>query len=117
MTKQELKNKLEKVLNRGLDAYDLYCDALNMCIEYDNESEGTEWFSERFDEIVDSELACEYIKRKIEECDDLMLIKHMLSIVKYNDDIYMIDAYGWVKNVEVEKIEWIINDIIEELAE
>lgn len=99
----------EKKENLSYDAERNYTDIWNMCADYDNEHRGV-YLTDRItqhDFVGDEEL--EYIVK--EQATDLSRLRYFLGDT-YDANLYRLDGYGNLANVEKDDFESLIDDLI-----
>lgn len=103
-----------KILKADL-SYDMeknYCDIWNACADFDNEHRGS-YITDKITEydFVTEDLL-EYIVK--ENATDLSRLRCFIGNT-YDADIYMLDGYGNLQNVEESDFENLIDDIVSDL--
>ena len=103
-----------KILKADL-SYDMeknYCDIWNACADYDNNHSGS-YITDKINEydFVTEDLL-EYIVK--ENATDLSRLRCFINNT-YDDNIYMLDGYGNLKNVDISDFENLIDDIVSDL--
>lgn len=96
----------------GADMSKNYSDIWNACADYDNAHDGS-YITDKITEydFVTEDLL-EYIVK--ENATDLSRIRCFINDT-YDDDIYMLDGYGNLKNVDISDFENLIDDIVSDL--
>lgn len=103
-----------KILKEDL-SYDMeknYCDIWNACADFDNEHSGS-YITDKitgYDFVTEDLL--EYIVK--ENATDLSRLRCFIGNT-YDADIYMLDGYGNLQNVEESDFENLIDDIVSDL--
>lgn len=107
---------IEQLKNLKADlSYDMeknYCDIWNACADFDNEHSGS-YLTDKITEydFVTEELL-EYIVK--ENATDLSRLRCFIGKT-YDADIYMLDGYGNLQNVEDSDFENLIDDLVSDL--
>lgn len=98
--------------NLGTDMSKNYSDIWNACADYDNNHSGS-YITDKITgyDFVDDELL-EYIVK--ENATDLARLRCFINDT-YEDDIYMLDGYGNLQNVDISDFENLIDDIVSDL--
>lgn len=116
MTKEEtiakLKELKENITWSTIDS-DI-CDAINICIDYENE---THDYSAEYihSYIYDEELLGQYIQHRLKECGP-MTVAHDLVWLQDDSSYYYIDnTYGDVTNIDIDKLKDIIDEMVDAL--
>ncbi len=89
-----------------------YCDIWNACADFDNEHRGS-YITDKitaYDFVTEDLL--EYIVK--ENATDLSRLRCFIGNT-YDADIYMLDGYGNLQNVEESDFENLIDDIVSDL--
>lgn len=103
-----------KILKEDL-SYDMeknYCDIWNACADFDNEHSG----SYITDKIIGYDFVTEDLLEYIvkENATDISRLRCFIGNT-YDADIYMLDGYGNLQNVEESDFENLIDDIVSDL--
>lgn len=110
---EEVKNNLARQTNEQN-----YCDMVNTMIEYDNEAQDDIYLydsmMERY-EFIDNELLEGYITSQLKDYG-VERLRYILNDTS-DDNIYYLDAYGNLENVDNDIFEDCINNAIEQLEE
>lgn len=96
----------------GVDMSKNYSDIWNACVDYDNAHDGS-YITDKitgYDFVTEDLL--EYIVK--ENATDLSRLRCFINDT-YDDDIYMLDGYGNLKNVDIGDFENLIDDIVSDL--
>ena len=110
---KELKEKIETVESWDYDEY--YTDMLNATIDYQNETQ--DWcFEYLFEDICDYELAEDRAKYEL-ETGGLVRLYYFLGNANCNNDIFKIDGYGNLQDIEKDDLDYIKNEILEIIEE
>lgn len=106
----ELKKKVENI-EISYDYEDTYCKLNNACIDYMNE---TQDFSLEylFEDYIDYDLAEEIAKRELEKGGLERLRYYMGDTYFYYRDIFKIDAYGNLSNIDIDDLKNLKDEII-----
>ena len=115
--RKETIEKLEEVKNNlSYDMQDNYTNMINTMIDYDNEAQDTLYLSDKVNEtmeIVDDELLEYYLQQN----NDPQRLFYATAGLEFADDIYKINAYGNLENVESSDFEYCIDDAIDSLKD
>lgn len=116
ITKEEtiakLKELKENVSWRTIDS-DI-CDAINICIDYENE---TQDYSAEYihSSIYDEYMLGEYIQYRLKEFGP-RTVAHDLTWLQDDSSYYRIDdTYGDVTNIDIDKLKDIIDEMVDAL--
>ena len=124
MEKQELKKlrketikKLKEVKdNLGYDTEENYCNMINTAIDYDNEAQDSLYLCDQvynYINVVDDETITYYLENN----GGLQRLFYATRGLEYADDLYQIDAYGNLCNIEKSDFEICIDELIDELED
>lgn len=114
MNKKDLIKKIKEI-EITYDYEETYCNLINTCIDYMNETQ--EWDLEyAFEDFVDEEVLKEMVKYKIDN-EGLWSVINLLSGIEHYDGIYRIDAYGYGYDIDKDDLELLKQDILERLEE
>lgn len=102
---EKLKDKISDI-EISYDNEDTYSKLYNACIDYQNESQNF-FLEDLFDGYVNSERVEEIAKRELEN-GGLERLQCFLG-----RDIFKIDAYGNLSNIEKDELELLKEDIID----
>lgn len=115
----KVKEKLENLKNNlSYDLEENYCNLVNTLIDYDNETQGNnsiylyDLLQESYD-FIDNELLEELAKNEI-KFGGVERLRYFLNDT-YNDDLYLINGYGNLENVDNEKMKEAIEFVIDEI--
>ena len=111
MSNKRIKNRFEDIIKHSVSTYDMYMDAIEVLVEYD-----LGVYIQRFGKIIENFKINEYISQRINAGYTIIEIKKILEGIKYIDDIYIIDDKGYIKNIDVEEIVNIVNEIVYEVS-
>ena len=110
----ELKEAIENIeITYNYDR--TYADLYNACIDYMNETQNWE-FEYIFEDYVDYEIAEDIAKREIEQ-GGLLRLYYFLGDANPNNDLFKIDGYGNLQNVDKEDLEYIKQEILDKIEE
>lgn len=119
---KELREKtikeLRKVKENLKNNYDEknYCDMINAMIDYDNESQDNLYLYDNAMEyynFIDNEILEQYIERELKEYG-VERVRYILGDT-INSEVYILDAYGNLENVNDGMFEDCIDQAIETL--
>lgn len=118
MEKKELIKQLEN-LKENLSSQtneQNYCDLVNTLIDYDNEHQGVYLYDtlREFYEFVDDEIL-EYLIQE-ESKNGLSRLRYFINNT-YDDDIYLLNAYGNLENVNDDTFSSAIDEMIDYIKE
>ena len=118
--KKETIKKLEEVKNNlaGQTNEQNYCDMVNTMIDYDNEAQDNIYLYDSMMEhyeFIDTELLEGYITSQLKDYG-VERLRYILNDT-YNDNIYYLNAYGNLENVNDDIFKDCINEAIEQLEE
>ena len=107
---RELKEKIEKI-ESSYDYDNYYTELRNTTIDYMNDSQ--EWdFEYLFDDVIDYEIAEEIAKNELEN-GGLIRLYYFLGDVNLNNDIFKIDGYGNLTDINKDDLDYIKEQILE----
>ena len=114
---KELKERIENI-EITYDYDTTYTELLNATIDYQNETQ--DWcFEGCFEDIIDYEIAEQQAEHELKE-GGLARLYYFLGDADCNNDIFRIDGYGNLTDVDKNDLEYIkeeILDIIDEKLE
>lgn len=102
--------------NLGYDTEENYCNMINTAIDYDNEAQDRLYLCDKVYNtinVVDDETITYYLENN----DGLQRLFYATRGLEYADDLYQVDAYGNLENIEKDDFECCIDDLIYELEE
>lgn len=107
---QELKEKIENIESSyDYDAY--YTELLNTTIDYQNDTQ--DWcFEYLFEDIIDYEIAEDIAKNELKE-GGLIRLYYFLGDANLNNEIFKIDGYGNLTDIQKNDLDYIKEQIIE----
>lgn len=112
---EELK-KLKETLEGITYQYDMveyYNQVYNAIIDYENKTQ--DWSFEGYlNDVINYELAEQAAKQELDN-GGLLRLYYFLGDANLNNEIFRIDGYGNLQDVEKEDIDVIIEDIIDEI--
>lgn len=115
----EMKNKKElKKLKERVESIDItynyeevYCDLKNAVIDYMNDTQ--DWDFETIGEdIIDYDFAEEQAKYELEN-GGLLRLYYFLGNTNPNDDLFKINGYGNLENVDIEDLKNMKEEILD----
>lgn len=116
--RKETIKKLEEVKNNLSYNNDKnYCDMINTLIDYDNEAQDNLYLYDRIQEMtefVDDEMLNNYLIK--ENSDSISRLRYFINNTQ-DDDIYKLDGYGNLENVDKQDFEDCIDEAIDILKE
>lgn len=115
MNKRELKEKIENI-EITYDYEESYNNLYNTCIDYMNETQDFE-LEYLFEDYIDYDLAEEIAKRELENGGLERLRYYMGDTYFHYRDIFKIDAYGNLSNIDIDDLKNLKDEIIENLEE
>lgn len=116
-----MKEKLEELLKKIKDidiTYDYeetYCNLYNTCNDFSNEMQCWD-FEYLFDEIIGYDLAEERAKWELEN-GGLVRLYYFMGNCNFNNEIFRINAYGNLEDINIDDLEQLKQDIIEKIEE
>lgn len=112
MTLYELKEQIENVdIKYPLD--ECYALMQNTMIDYWNDTQ--DFFAEEyFEDYVDDEIVKEYITEIVRN-DDLNRLYYFLNGSDFTAELFRIDAYGNLKNIDTCDMEALKQDLLDEI--
>ena len=116
MKKEELIKQLENIKNdlQYRTNEQNYCNFVNTLIDYDNEHQTNLYDTLReFYNFIDEELLKYLIK---ENSDSLTRLRYFINNT-YDDDIYLLNDYGNLENVNDDTFSSAINEMIDYIKE
>ena len=109
----EKLKKLKEIIENIESSYDYdayYTELKNATINYMNDSQ--DWdFDDIFDDIIDYEFAEELAKQEL-EYGGLIRLYYFLSDANLNNDIFRIDGYGNLTDINKDDLDYIKEQII-----
>lgn len=114
MNKRELKEKIENI-EITYNYEESYNNLYNTCIDYMNETQDFE-LDYLFQDYISYELAEEITKQEIEN-GGLERLRYFLGNTDLFADIFKIDGYGNLENIDKDHLEMLKDEIIENLKE
>ena len=111
---RELKEKIENI-ESSYDYDSYYTDLLNATIDYQNDTQ--DWcFESLFEDIIDYELAEEQAKYEL-ETGGLVRLYYFLGDANLNNEIFRIDGYGNLTDINKDDLDYIKEQILEIIKE
>lgn len=111
---EELKERIEAI-ESSYDWDDYYTALLNATIDYQNETQ--DWcFENLFEDIIDYEIAEEYAKHEL-ETGGLIRLYYYLGDANLNNEIFRVDGYGNLTDIEKDDLDYIKKQILEIIDE
>lgn len=111
---KEFKERIEEIESSyDYDAY--YTELYNTTIDYMNESQ--DWdFEQVFDDIISYDVAEDIAKNELEQ-GGLIRLYYFLGDANLNNDVFKIDGYGNLKDINKDDLDHIKEQIIDEINE
>lgn len=109
MTLKDLKEKIEEI-TPDYDFEGTYSDLYNACIDYMNEHQVWD-FEYLFQDIIDYDTAEQIAKNELEN-GGLVRLYYFLGDANCNNDIFVIDGYGNLRDVTLGDLECLKSDIL-----
>lgn len=106
---EELKERIEGI-EITYDYDQTYTDLLNATIDYQNDTQTWD-FEYLFEDIIDYEIAEDIAKRELEE-GGLIRLYYFLGDANLNNEIFKIDGYGNLTDIEKSDLEYIKEEIL-----
>lgn len=106
----ELKERVENI-EMTYDYEDTYCNLKNAVIDYMNDTQ--DWdFDYIGEDIIDYELAEEQAKHELEQ-GGLIRLYYFLGDANLNNNLFKVDGYGNLKNLEKSDLEYMKEEILD----
>lgn len=106
---KELKERIEGI-EITYDYDQTYTDLLNATIDYQNDTQ--DWcFEQCFEDIIDYEIAEEQAKYELEN-GGLVRLYYYLGDANLNNEIFKINGYGNLTDIEKSDLEYIKEEIL-----
>lgn len=110
---RELKERIENI-ESNYDYSNYYTKLYNTTIDYMNDTQ--DWnFEYLFQDIIDYDLAEEYARQELEN-GGLIRLYYFLGDANLNNDIFRIDGYGNLTDVNKDDLDYIKDTIIDEIS-
>lgn len=107
---KELKERIENI-EVTYDYEQVYCDLINATIDYENDTQ--DWiFEDLFQDFVDYEIAEQYAKQELDN-GGLIRLYYFLGNANLNNDLFRIDAYGNLEDVDIDDLQCLKDDILQ----
>ena len=115
--KNELKELENKMENIGItyDYEETYKNLYNTCMDFENETQCFE-FETLFEDIVDYEIAEERAKYELEN-GGLIRLYYFMGNCNFNNEIFRINAYSNLEDINKDDLECLKQEIIEKIEE
>ena len=114
MDLKELKEKIENI-EITHDYENSYTDLYNAVIDYMDETQDFD-FEYLFDDIIDYEMAEERARYELEN-GGLVRLYYFLGDINCNNDIFRINAYGNLEEINIDDLEDLKQEIIDKINE
>ena len=112
MELREFKERIENI-DITFDYDETYNNLYNACIDYMNESQDFD-LEYLFEDFIDYDIAEEMAKQEIEN-GGLIRIYYFLGDANLNDSLFKIDGYGNLTNVYKDDLEYLKEQIIDNI--
>lgn len=112
MNLEELKNKIEEI-DITYDYDETYTSLYNTVIDYMNETQDDD-FEYIFEDYISYDTAEEIAKHEL-ETDGLIRVWYFLGDANLNGELFRIDGYGNLTNVYKDDLEYIKEQILDEI--
>ena len=110
MKLEELKDKIEEI-EITYDYEDTYNNLYNTVIDYENDTQ--DWdFDYLFEEYVSYDLAEDIAKNELENNGGLVRLYYFLGDANLNNDLFKINGYGNLEDINKEDLECLKDEII-----
>ena len=110
MKLEELKDKIEEI-EITYDYEDTYNNLYNTVIDYENDTQ--DWgFDYLFEEYVSYDLAEDIAKNELEN-GGLVRLYYFLGDANLNNDMFRINGYGNLEDINKDDLECLKNDILD----
>lgn len=107
---KELKERIENIKS-SYDCDTYYTELLNATIDYQNETQ--DWcFEYLFEDIIDYEIAEIQAKHELED-GGLLRLYYFLGDANLNNEIFRIDGYGNLADIQKDDLDYIKEQILE----
>lgn len=107
---KELKRRIENI-DITYDYAETYEELYNTIIDYQNETQEFD-FKYLFEDYISYDEAEEIAKRKLEE-GGLLKLYYFLGSANLNNDIFKIDGYGSLTDLELDDLQYIKEEILD----
>lgn len=111
---EELKERIENIASSyDYDGY--YTELRNTIIDYENDTQ--DWdFDYLFEDFVDYEIVEEQAKHELEN-GGLIRLYYFLGNANLNNDIFRIDGYGNLQDIEKDDLDYLKEEILNNIEE
>lgn len=109
---REFKERIEKI-ESSYDYDSYYSDLYNTTIDYMNDTQDFD-FEYLFEDIIDYDSAEEYAKQELENVG-LLRLYYFLGDANLNNDIFKIDGYGNLTDINKDDLDHIKEEILNEI--
>lgn len=109
---KEFKKQIESI-EVGYNYNETYTNLSNTCIDYQNDNQ--EWFTE---DVFDEYCSCEVVEDRIKyelEGGGLERLYYFLGDTDLKQDIFKINCYGNLENIDINDLECLKQDIIDRI--
>lgn len=114
MNLQKFKKQIENI-EITYDYEETYSSLYNTCIDYMNDTQDFD-FEYLFEDIIDYELAEERAKWELEQ-GGLVRLYYFLGNANCNRDIFKIDGYGNLQDIEIDDLKDLKAEILDKIEE
>ena len=114
---ERLKKLKEEISNIEItyDYEQTYCNLKNATIDYQNETQNWD-FEYLFEDFIDYEIAEEIAKSELEK-GGLIRLYYFLGDANLNNDIFKIDGYGNLSDIDKSDLEYLKEEILNIIEE
>lgn len=109
---KEFKERIENI-ESSYDYDSYYSDLYNVTIDYMNDTQDFD-FEYLFEDMIDYYSAEEYAKQELEN-GGLVRLYHFLGDTNLNNDIFKIDGYGNLTDINKDDLDYIKEEILNEI--
>lgn len=111
---KEFKEKIEKI-ESSYDYDNYYTELINTTIDYMNDTQNFD-FEYLFDDIINYDVAEDIAKNELEQ-GGLIRLYYFLGDANLNNDIFRIDGYGNLTDINKDDLDYIKEQIIDTINE
>lgn len=113
MKKEQLKEIIENI-DITFDYDETYCNLRNAVIDYMNDTQDFD-LEYLFDDFIDYDLAEEQAKHELEQ-GGLVRLWYFLGNANLNYDLFRINGYGNLENIDIDDLRCLKDNILDNLA-
>ena len=111
---KELKETIEDI-EITYDYDETYTNLINATIDYQNDTQ--DWcFEDIFEDIIDYEIAEDIAKNELEK-GGLIRLYYFLGDANLNNELFKIDGYGNLTDIDKDDLDYIKEQILERIDE